>query len=72
MSSSIFLGSTSADVSPDDGPRTMLMSRTSLWKASSVLPELSVGSAASISTADGMIAVNEAGEADDMRKVSCS
>lgn len=56
MSSMRFLGSISAELSPDDGPRTLLMSSTSLWKASSVLLELAVGSAATISTADGIIA----------------
>lgn len=67
MSSLRFLGSTSADVRPDDGPRTLLISCTSFWKASSVLPELPVGSAVSISTADGMIAVDEeARKADDI------
>lgn len=47
MSSMRFLGSTSAELSPDDGPRTLLMSCTSLWKGSR---------AATISTADGIIA----------------
>lgn len=52
-------GSTSADESPDVGPRILLMSCTSLWKASRVLPELPVGSASSMATAEGIFAVCE-------------